>query len=514
MVVKSQIHSSESDWSNVVQVDKSQKPRWLHVFSEARTQILLCYVALMAAFVGLSIPVIYQELYRQINQRLRSDVAGEVNEFREEIALEQLDTVFQLKKFMVDYVLDERAEKDLFFIGIVDRQILTSNPRELPESIRPDAAQMEQFHSLQEPLAGKRDIPDPRVGNLLYAVEPVQFQGETRGVFMVAYLTADERQEVDAAFRTILSVMLLILIFASLLTWIIAGRILRPLQLMSSTARSISESDLSQRIQVKSNGEMADIAKTFNEMLDRLQNAFASQRDFINDASHELQTPIAIIQGHLDMMGDEPEERRETLAIVTDELGRMSRFVDDLLLLAKTEQPDFLMLETVEIGTLAEELYAKAIALAPRNWCLESKVSVGIVAEVSVGIVADPQRLTQAMMNLAQNATQHTKEGDTIALGSKLIGNNVRLWVRDTGRGIALTEQKRIFERFARSSNSHRRSKGAGLGLSIVSAIAQAHGGHVELFSRPGGGSTFTLVLPIEPPTEVVSYEPNCYSRR
>lgn len=503
MVVKSQIHSSKSDLSNVVQIDKSQQPRWLHVFSEARTQILLCYIALMAAFVGLSVPVIYQELYRQINQRLKFDVAGEIKEFREEIALEQLDTVSQLKKFMVNYIFDERAEKDLFFIGIVDQQILRSNPRELPKSIRPDAAQIEQFHSLREPLAGERDIPDSRVGNLLYAVEPVQFQGETRGVFIVAYLTADERQEVDAAFRTILSVMLLILLFASLLTWIIAGRILRPLQLMSSTARNISESDLSQRIQVKSNGEMADIAKTFNEMLDRIQNAFASQRDFINDASHELQTPIAIIQGHLDMMGDTPEERRETLAIVTDELGRMSRFVDDLLLLAQTEQPDFLMLETVEIGTLTEELYTKAIALAPRNWRLESKVSVSIVA--------DRQRLTQAMMNLAQNATQHTKEGDTIALGSQLSGNNVRLWVHDTGRGIALTEQKRIFERFARSSSSRRRSKGAGLGLSIVSAIAQAHGGRVELFSRPGGGSTFTLVLPIEPSTEVGFHESNSH---
>jgi len=79
-----------------------------------------------------------------------------------------------------------------------------------------------------------------------------------------------------------------------------------------------------------------------------------------------------------------------------------------------------------------------------------------------------------------------------------LSGNNVRLWIRDTGQGIALAEQKRIFERFARSSSSRRRSKGAGLGLSIVRAIAQAHGGRVELFSRPGGGSTFTLVLPIE----------------
>lgn len=238
-------------------------------------------------------------------------------------------------------------------------------------------------------------------------------------------------------------------------------------------------------------GEIAELTITFNQMLERLQAAFASQRDFIDHASHELQTPLTIIQGHLELLGKDPKERHETLAIVNDELARISRFVDDLLILAKAEQPDFLMLETVEISLLTEELYAKAIALAARNWHLDTKTSVRVVA--------DRQRLTQAMMGLAQNATQHTKEGDVIALGSELSATNVRLWVRDSGQGINITDQRRIFKRFAKGSNSRPRSKGAGLGLSIVCAIAQAHGGWVELFSQPGGGSIFTIVVPIEP---------------
>jgi signal transduction histidine kinase len=146
----------------------------------------------------------------------------------------------------------------------------------------------------------------------------------------------------------------------------------------------------------------------------------------------------------------------------------MNRFVNDLLLLAKAERPDFLTLETVEIGSLTEELYAKAIALADRDWRLEGKGSCFLVV--------DRQRLTQAVMNLAQNATQYTTNSDVIAIGSALTNSKARFWVRDTGVGIPLADQGRIFERFARGAG-RRRSEGSGLGLSIVRAIAQNHGG-------------------------------------
>jgi signal transduction histidine kinase len=231
-------------------------------------------------------------------------------------------------------------------------------------------------------------------------------------------------------------------------------------------------------------------------MLQRLQAAFSSQRDFIDDASHELRTPITIIRGHLELLGDDPQERHETIQLVTDELDRMSRFVNDLLLLAKAERPDFLKLKTVEISSLTEEVYTKAKALAVRDWRLE---------DVASGqILADPQRLTQAITNLVMNATQHTKEGDAIALGSAITNGKVCFWVRDTGEGIPLCDQKRIFERFARGSGNPRRSDGAGLGLAIVKKIAEAHGGSVELLSRQGGGSTFTIFISLNLVRKVV----------
>ena len=174
-------------------------------------------------------------------------------------------------------------------------------------------------------------------------------------------------------------------------------------------------------------------------------------------------------------------------------LDRMSSLVEDLLVLAKAEQPDFLQLETIDVNCLTEAMYAKATALAARDWRLEA-IGSGL-------IVADRQRLTQAVMNLAQNATKHTQVNDVIALGSEVMQKNVRFWVRDTGEGIPLTEQSRIFERFFKGNNDHR-AEGVGLGLSIVKAIAQAHGGQVEVFSRPGEGATFSLIVPFDPPNQ------------
>jgi signal transduction histidine kinase len=141
---------------------------------------------------------------------------------------------------------------------------------------------------------------------------------------------------------------------------------------------------------------------------------------------------------------------------------------------------------------LTDELHAKARALAKREWNLETPGS-GI-------IVADRQRLTQAIMQLAQNAVQHTSDGQQIGLGAALSNGEARFWVRDSGPGIALTEQRRIFERFTRARGTARPSEGAGLGLSIVKAIAEAHHGRVELWSRPGAGSTFEIVIPVDQP--------------
>jgi two-component system OmpR family sensor kinase len=233
------------------------------------------------------------------------------------------------------------------------------------------------------------------------------------------------------------------------------------------------------------------MATSFNAMLDRLEAVFRSQRAFVQDASHELRDPLTIVRGHLELLSGDPEEQRRTVALVIDEIDRMGGIVDDIQLLSDAEQPDFLRPEWVDIDVLAHELIAKASALAPRKWEMDQ------IADGT--FFADRHRLTEGVMNLAHNAVQHTTERDTVAIGTALGEDTASLWVRDTGHGVSVSDQTRIFERFTRGKDAHRRYRGGGLGLAIVKAIAQAHGGQVLLESRLGEGSTFTIVVPRHP---------------
>lgn len=484
-------------------VRQARIPWWRRLLGEARTRILVWYVALMALSSLVSVFGIRHVLFIRLEERVERSLTQEVEEFRKLIDGNDPETG---KPFgddvsaIFDVFLDRNIPEDgEFLLALVDGELYKASPIALPAPLQAGSPLIEEWSRVTRPTAGSEMTAS---GLLLYRVEPLHIryrveplENPSQGIFVVVYITTGERQEVNEAVWAVAQVTLVVLILASVLAWFAAGKVLAPLRLLVETAHSIQESDLTQRIPVQGEGEIADLAITFNDMMDRIQATFKSQREFLNDAGHELRTPITIIRGHLELMGSDPEEQRETLDLVLDELDRMSRFIDELILLAKAERPDFLQLETVAIAALTEELYAKAQALADRQWRLEQK---------GVGqIVADRQRITEAIMNLAENATQHTQTGDVIALGSSLRNGKVRFWVRDTGEGIALADQQRIFERFVRAPSQYSRSEGTGLGLSLVRAIATAHGGRVELSSQPGLGSTFTLVLPPEPDQEM-----------
>jgi len=227
---------------------------------------------------------------------------------------------------------------------------------------------------------------------------------------------------------------------------------------------------------------------------DQLDAVVRSEREFVRDAGHELRDRLTICRGHLELISDDPNKRRVTIALVLDELDRMARILDDIQVLAEAEQPDFLRRERIDVALFAHELIAQASALDLRNWKLDN-TSEGT-------IVADRKRLTEAVMKLMHNAVRHTVPEDTIALGASLSEDEARLWVRDTGSGILVSDQSRIFDRFVRGTDAHRYYRGTGLGLAIVKATAEAHGGRVELDSQIGKGSTFTIVVPRHPSEE------------
>ena len=215
-------------------------------------------------------------------------------------------------------------------------------------------------------------------------------------------------------------------------------------------------------------------------------------RVFVEDASRALRDPLTICVGYLERLReDDPDERHKTVALVVQELGRMARLVDDLELLAQAEQPDFLECETIDLAAFTGELIEEAHTLGPRDWTID-RAGEG-------SIVADRERLTDAVMNLADNAVQHTVVDEMVAVGSSHVGDEVRLWVRDAGRGVSPSDEPRIFERFARGEGTYRRYRGGGLGLAVVKVVAEAHGGYVEMESRLEEGSTFTIVIPRSP---------------
>lgn len=311
------------------------------------------------------------------------------------------------------------------------------------------------------------------------------------GWFVIGYFTDEDQAATRATMGTIALVSTLGLIAAGTAAWWVAGRILAPVRLVRRTAAAIGEEDLTQRIEVSGRDDIAALAEQFNNMLDRLEGAFTAQRRFVDDAGHELRTPITIVRGHLELMGDSPEEREEVVRLVTDELDRMGRIVEDLLLLAKAQQPDFVRSEPVSLAELTSDIDAKVRPLGDRSWRLET------VAEGTARL--DPQRITQAMVQLAANAVRYSAPGSTVRIGSALVGSDVRLWVSDQGAGIPTKDHGRVFERFSRGGRTARGGDGgAGLGLAIVRAIAEAHHGRVDLRSAPGQGSTFTLVIPVD----------------
>jgi len=352
-----------------------------------------------------------------------------------------------------------------------------------------------------EPLldeGGTSVLEGTAFGEVWVTAVPVR-NNVSRGSLVIVNFLEDEHEELDRTLRTYAVVSLLSLGLLTLLAAWQSGRLLAPLRVLRETADDIEATDLSRRIPERGNDDITALTRTINGMLERLEGGFASQRQFLDDAGHELRTPLTVLRGHLELLdAGSPDDVAETRDLLLDEVDRMSRLVGDLILLAKSERPDFLTPAPVDVGLLTDAVLAKASALGERAWRLDAR------AEGTA--VVDEQRLTQALLQLADNAVKHTAPGGVVAVGSAVRGGDLLLWVRDEGRGVPVADRERIFERFGRSVVP-RGDEGFGLGLSIVRAIAEAHGGaaYVEDPADDGdpaarAGSRFVVRLPLVRP--------------
>ncbi len=282
------------------------------------------------------------------------------------------------------------------------------------------------------------------------------------------------------------------LVAALLAGYLLAARTASPLRRFASTAAEVDAGDLSPRLESSPADaeELRTLADAFNNMLDRLDRAFAQQRQFVSDASHELRSPLTTIRGQLEVLarGDDPsvEDVRRVEAVTMKEMGRVERLVDDLLALARLDEGVGLELREVEVTAFLNDLAAAGV---------DGSTEVG---EVCAGrIQMDPDLVAQVIRNLLSNAHRHAGQAGRVGLSARFENETLVVTVDDDGPGIAAAQRELVFDRFHRSEVARdRASGGSGLGLGIARSIVTQHGGSIWIDDSPLGGARVSFALP------------------
>ncbi len=459
------------------------------------------------ACTGITFVVVYRGTGTQLRQQIDQGLAGDGGELAHNLTLANGHSAKQVREAATRYMRAQpfRASSTLLF-AIVPGAGTSTNRPEIFNRPAPDngetSAEQAQENGLSGQLLRMRDgystLVLADVGNLRLLKRVAQISGGLRvtvGVGEPLAVVAHAQESVAHAF---ILAAILALAGALLASYLIGSRVSRPLRRMADVAARVDAGDLHPRIHDPGGqgDEVRVLADAFNHMLDRLTDAFAGQRAFVADASHELRTPLTVIRGQLEVLAargsPSGEEVRRVERLVGAEVARMSRLVDDLLVLAKSEQTRFLRIEPIELPVYVRELWDGMSLLARRRFEL-GPVPVGTVN-------ADPDRLAQALRNLVGNAIDHTVPERGLVRMSFERGSSeerIRFIVEDDGPGIPPEQRERVFDRFHRTDAARdRASGGTGLGLAIVSAIAEAHGGRVTAGQSPEGGARLVLELP------------------
>ncbi len=303
---------------------------------------------------------------------------------------------------------------------------------------------------------------------------------------------------------TVLGIVMVISIsLAGLFGWLSTGQVLVPLEKVTLAALSITNADdLSRRIPYsrKSKNEIGVLIEAFNQTLDRLEYLFNRQKRFMADVSHELRTPLTVIKGNVGLLRMMKKPDEESLQSIETEVDRLTRMVGDLLLLAQAEAGKLeLDLKPIELDTILLEVLQQAKVLAG------NKIELKLTEIDQIQVVGDRDRIKQVFINLLANAVKYTPTGGSVFVAIKKVGNQAQTVIEDTGPGVPAKDLPHIFERFYRGDKARTRSTDGssfGLGLSIAYWIIKNHGGRIEVKSKEGAGTTFTVWLPLAPEKE------------
>jgi two-component system OmpR family sensor kinase len=479
----------------------------LHLPRGLRGRLTLWVAGVMVISVAVIFWVVYTDTGTELRQQIDRDIAGDTNQLAQSLGPRGLASPHAVIAVARNYLAGQPfgASSSLLFVSIPGVGAAFNHPEIVGQSGRPDAGETSADESSEGWLAASLLVP--RIG---YTVQRVPDSGLMRiierwvhiGRERVLVGAGEPLSIVDRAqsgvARTFVLAGAITLALALLISYLAGARVSAPLRRMAGVATRVDAGELEPRMDVTpGQGEVTVLAEAFNNMLDRLTGELKGQREFIADASHELRTPITVIGGQIEVLAAEPdptaEDVRRASVHVQREITRISRLVDDLLLLAQAEHGDFLRPERIELTTFVEQLWDGISLTAERNFEL-GPVPAGT-------LFADPDRLAQALRNLAGNAIRETAaETGLVRLEvDEVTRGRLRFAVVDDGPGIPVAERERVFERFHRTDPARTRAAGgAGLGLAIVRAIADAHHGEVHA-ADPRQGSTgarVELLLP------------------
>jgi signal transduction histidine kinase len=322
---------------------------------------------------------------------------------------------------------------------------------------------------------------------------PLKADGRAVGTLVVAASTQRIDETLAALLRGMGIAAFAGLAFAAILGFITVRRTLLPLRRVAAAATAIEETaDVTRRVGYEGPAdEVGTLAATFDAMLGRLEEAFASQRRFLSDASHELRTPLTVVRGQLELLGTQLEDAssQRAVGIGIDEVDRMGRIVEDLLLLARLDEGIPLRAEPIEVELVVQEAVLRGMLIARRD--------ISVEVDSDLYAIGDFDRLLQVLTNLITNAIHHAGESAKLTITGKRSFGATVIDVTDTGRGIPPEDVAHVFERLYRGSRPQTDAPaGAGLGLAIAASLTRAMGGSIRVASTPGVGTTFSVTMP------------------
>ncbi len=445
---------------------------------------------------------------QELDQRLASELQyAEESLTESHRVLGQLTTVQDSTRMLAGSVTSPfESTRDLILIADSTGRLLFANAS--ARQLQYDALirLLDLITPIPEPVRNGYVALPPPAGRLRYLAARDSTAGLEVAAMLVATPTDTPTLEPEHLIRSMLAVAPVVLLFTVGIGYWLAGTALQPLREIMDEVGAITDGrSLHRRVMVPVGAEeLAGLAVTLNGMLARLEQSFASLRRFTADASHELRTPLMVVRAGVERAltaSQTPPEILSTLDETLNQVNRMSELVDTLLMLARADEG------RASLALKETDLHALAADAVETAGMLGEAAGVTASAELPEGpllLPVDRGRIQQLLLNLITNAVKYTPAGGTVTVGLADRGDQVALWVQDTGIGIAAGDLPQIFSRFWRADVARTRGAehgGWGLGLAICKWIAEAHGGSINVQSRPGRGTIFTVLLPKQPPT-------------